>query len=164
MENLKKFLKQHEILSAFMQVFLFAFEVILNFYSSFYFFLRNVIILVLIALATYISLDNDPYLKGFTDKVTLPEPEIVSVRCDDHSSNLSNLEYSTRVITSIRNLGGEGNVVVESIVQQGNQMWPKSELLFLSPQQTKETQIAFDETSIFGERIKCSSRTYSYSK
>ncbi|HRG48974.1 MAG TPA: hypothetical protein PLX69_24505 [Leptospiraceae bacterium] len=82
-----------------------------------------------------------------------PLPVVSSFNCDDNST-LG--ETSAKVLASIINRGGEGEIVVEATVLQGGNQWTKTQLLYLRENETGDINIVFDEVSLFGGGFKCS--------
>lgn len=91
-----------------------------------------------------------------------PKPEIVSFKGDDSSTKL--FEYSDILKVQVRNDGGDGNVVFEATVFQGNNHWTKSTREFIGSKETKEMDLQFDEVKLFGGRARAEYRVYPYGK
>ncbi|MGJ4748134.1 hypothetical protein ACQV5M_17375 [Leptospira sp. SA-E8] len=126
--------------------------------------MKNIGLIILLAGGAFGYLYYSGYLNSIRDHVIPPNPTVVSNRCDDMSTDIGNFEYSLRVITNIRNLGGSGNVVVEAQVTQGDELWTKSEMLYMEPHQTIESIIVFDEVALFNETPRCSVKIYAHGK
>jgi hypothetical protein len=86
-------------------------------------------------------------------------PVVVSSQADGLSSKI--LDYSVRVFGSIRNDGGDGYVVVEATVFQGNDSWTKTAKIYLSSGTTGDYKIVFDEVRLLNKtpkfRVSCRS-------
>lgn len=85
-----------------------------------------------------------------------PIPEF-SYQCIDNST-LG--DVSALVEASVINRGGEGSIVIEATVTQGQGVWTKTEILFLAKSETGNVRIPFDEVSFGGGDIQCSLRAY----
>lgn len=96
--------------------------------------------------------DGIKRVAGFT-----PNPEISSNQCNDNSTIG---DVSALVEASIINRGSEGSIVVEATVTQGQGSWTKTEILFLTKNETGNVRIPFDEVSFGGGDIHCSLRAY----
>jgi hypothetical protein len=79
--------------------------------------------------------------------VVPPHPIIVSSKADGSSSKL--FEYSVKVSGSVRNDGGDGSIVVEVVLFQGNNSWKKTKQLYLPAYETENFEIIFDEAKLF---------------
>jgi len=76
-----------------------------------------------------------------------PKPVVVSYRCDELSSSLT--EYSFRVITTIRNDGDGGYVIVYSTIRdkKTGKSYTHNKTVWVSNYSTKEVEIIFNEPS-----------------
>lgn len=72
-----------------------------------------------------------------------PNPQIVSYNASDSESTL--FEYTVLIYAEIRNDGGDGDVVFESTVSQGNQQWTKTATKHFISKETARMQLKFDE-------------------
>ncbi|TGK23338.1 hypothetical protein EHQ05_19345 [Leptospira yasudae] len=163
-EKIKVTIKSRKILNRVAQGALIIIEYLLKGFVLLFEPMKNIGLILLGAVATIAYLHYSGYLNSITDKIVPAEPRIVSFSCDDNSTNLGNLEYSMRVVANVRNVGGSGNVVIEADGYQGQDKWTKSEMIYMSPQQTSNVIITFDEVSLFGGGSRCSVRAFAYSK
>ncbi len=76
-----------------------------------------------------------------------PIPIVASYGGDDLSSTLG--DYSIRVWASVRNDGGDGEVVLEATVYQGEHHWTKTATRRLTAKETARMEIDFDEVALF---------------
>jgi len=90
--------------------------------------------------------------------VVLPNPKIISSQADGSSSKLFN--YSVKVKGTVTNKGGDGTVIVEATLTQGENSWTKTKDLYMNSYATEEFQIVFDEAKFLDEEPEYSIRTY----
>jgi hypothetical protein len=90
--------------------------------------------------------------------VVLPNPEIVSSQADGSSSKL--FEYSIKVKGAVTNKGGDGSVIVEATLTQGEKSWTKTMDLYMTSYDTKDFEIIFDEAELLNDEPQYSIRTY----
>lgn len=163
-DRIKAIAQSNKTIGIIFQVVLKLLELILKLFRILFEPLKNVALLLAGAILTFGYLYFSGYLNSIADKVMPAQPTIVSYTCNDHSSSLGNLEYSMQVVVNVRNKGGSGNVVVVADGYQENDRWTKSEMIYMKPQQTSEVILTFDEISLFGGDVRCSARTFAYSK
>lgn len=96
--------------------------------------------------------------QSFFKAVLPPEPVIVSMTADDSSSGL--FDYSARVLTEVRNSGGDGYVVVEATVRQKDDRWTKTQQVYMPLFATQKFELVFDEVRLFGKDPDCSVRAF----
>ncbi len=94
--------------------------------------------------------------------ITPPIPVIVSSKVDDTSLRLG--DYSARTRAQIRNDGGNGDVVFEATVHQGEKHWTKTTKRYFQSKQTAEMELIFDEVGFWGSTPLCSMRAYAFGK
>ncbi len=78
--------------------------------------------------------------------VTPPKHLIGGSKTDNTSSWLGN--YSYRVCDQIRNDGGDGYVIFEATVHQGEKKWNKTKKRHFQTNETAEMELIFDEVKI----------------
>ena len=87
-----------------------------------------------------------------------PDPVIVSSKADGSSSTI--FDYSMKITGEVRNRGGDGYVVIESLVDQEGQKWTKTKQMYMPSHQTSRFEIVFDEVELFDADPKYSIRAY----
>ena len=91
-----------------------------------------------------------------------PNPIIVSYKANDLSSKL--FDYSVQVEATIRNDGGNGDIVFEATVYQDGNTWTKTVKKYFESKETSDMQIIFDEVKLFKGKIQTSVKAYQYGK
>lgn len=76
-----------------------------------------------------------------------PQPEIIHSEANNDSSTL--LEYSTKVIGTVMNKGGDGYIIIKTFVNQGDKRFTKSKQLYLLSDQSEDFEFIFNEVEFF---------------
>lgn len=116
---------------------------------------KSFIIIGVIILVVILLISN--YQKIYKTVIP-PNPVIVSSHADDFSSKL--FDYSMKVMGEISNKGGDGYIIVEVTVNQGNNKWTKTKNIYLQSYQTQGFEIIFDEVELLSESPKYYVRAY----
>ena len=95
-------------------------------------------------------------------RIALPSPVVVSYGGDDSRSGL--LQYRGRVWAEIRNDGGDGDVVVEATMYQGDKNWTKSSRRYMQAKETTRFELTFEEVKWLGGKVTYSVNAYGYGK
>ena len=102
-----------------------------------------VISVVFVLLVIGVLLNWQTIFKAFAP----PFPVVVSYNYKDTSSLF---DYKMRVYATIRNDGGNGDVVMEVTVREGRKSWTKTKKEYFNSKQTKTMDIGFTEITLFG--------------
>ena len=94
--------------------------------------------------------------------LTPPKPVIVSSKADNTSSRLG--DYSYRVCAQIRNDGGDGHVVFEAIVRQGEKKWTKTKKRHFQAKEIVEMELIFDEVKLLEFPPGYDTKVYAFKK
>ncbi len=94
------------------------------------------------------------YRKIFKTTIQRPHPVLVSVTANDLSSKL--LDYQMKVKGTVRNVGGDGSIVVKATVTQNADTWTKTKRLYLRAYDTKDFEITFNEVRLLKKTPKYS--------
>ncbi|MFA5803574.1 MAG: hypothetical protein WC879_02925 [Melioribacteraceae bacterium] len=97
------------------------------------------IILIIVLMGLLIYFNWGKVIKEFYP----PDPHIVSYNASDSQSTL--FEYTLLIYAEIRNDGGDGDVVFESTVSQGDQQWTKTTTKHFISKETARMELKFDE-------------------
>jgi len=101
-----------------------------------------IIILIVAGALLILGLNYQSLFKS----VVPPDPVVISSYADGSSSRL--LEYSIKVVGSIRNDGGDGYIVAEATVVQDGREWTKTDQFFLGSHETAQVELVFDEVRL----------------
>jgi hypothetical protein len=122
----------------------------------------NVFIIVITVVITIIVILFITNYGTIVKTVYPPEPVIVSSESSDASSRL--FEYSAKVKAVIRNDGGNGDIVFEATVYQGENSWSKSAKKYFESKETATMELQFDEVKMLKGEIQSRVRAYSFGK
>lgn len=87
-----------------------------------------------------------------------PQPEITHSEANSDSSTL--FEYSTKVIGTVENYGGDGYVIIKALVNQGDKRFTKSQQLYLLSNESEDFEFIFDEVEFLKKTPTYSVLTY----
>jgi len=85
-------------------------------------------------------------------------PEIVSKEMSRLSS--SPTDYKIEIKAMIKNTGGEGDVVFESTLTQGDEKWTKTVTHRMKPEEESEFSLVFEEVTLGGGKPSYEVKTY----
>lgn len=91
-----------------------------------------------------------------------PNPVIVSSNLNDTSTRL--FEYSATVEAVVRNDGGNGDIVLEATVFQGEQSWTKTIKKYFESKETATMSLKFDEVEMLRGEYRSQVRVYPFGK
>jgi len=83
---------------------------------------------------------------------------VVSQSAKADNSDL--FDYAIKVSASVRNDGGDGEVVFEVTVHQDGKSWTKTQSKYLTAKATSDFEIRFAEVKFFNDFPNCQIRTY----
>jgi len=107
---------------------------------------KNIIWISIIAIVVIIGIVIAANYQEIFRSITPVKPIIVSSQADGSSSTL--FEYSVKVTGEIVNRGGDGSVVVEATLFQGENQWTKTKELYMTSYETSSFEIIFDEAKL----------------
>lgn len=140
------------------------FKLILDIFKAFFKFLIEIrfiltgLILLFILISFSHKIKESKFINSLFNVIKIADPKVISYGCDDSTSTL--FEYSVVIKGSIRNEGGDGNIVIEAILYQGTKNLKKTEKYHISEFETIDFRIVFDEAELLGDKISCTVSTY----
>lgn len=94
----------------------------------------------------------------FVKKVLPPNPVVVSQNATADNSDF--FDYAVKVSASVRNDGGDGEVVFEVTVRQDGKTWTKTQTKRMTAKSTSDFEIRFAEVKLFKDLPNYEIRTY----
>lgn len=118
-----------------------------------------IIITIIITIAVILLITN---YQTIFKTVYPPDPVVVSSKFNDSSTRL--FEYSAKVEAVIRNDGGNGDIVFEATVYQGENSWTKTAKKYFESKETATMELQFDEVEMMNGKIQSQVRAYAFGK
>ena len=119
--------------------------------------LQNIMIAVLVAIIIVLVVFN---YGSITKVLYPPAPVIVNYKANDLTTKI--FDNSVRVEATIRNDGGNGDIVFEATVYQNGNSWTKTSKKYFESKETSDMKIVFDEVKLLQGKIETSVKAYSY--
>jgi hypothetical protein len=116
---------------------------------------KTILIFGLIALGLVLLLMNKQII---FKTIYPPEPNIIHSDANSDSSTL--FEYSTKVMGTVINNGGDGYIVIKAFVYQNEKRFTKSKQLYLLSNESEDFEFIFDEVKFLKETPSYSVKTY----
>tara|TARA_B110000240_G_scaffold197926_1_gene255194 strand:+ start:1705 stop:2667 length:963 start_codon:yes stop_codon:yes gene_type:complete len=116
---------------------------------------KNILFFGIIALGLILLLINKQII---FKTIFPPEPNIIHSEANSDSSTL--FEYSTKVIGTVMNKGGDGYIVIKASVYQNKKRFTKSKQLYLLSNESEDFEFIFDEVKFFKETPSYSVETF----
>jgi hypothetical protein len=116
---------------------------------------KNILIFGIIALGLILLLINKQII---FKTIFPPEPNIIHSEANSDSSTL--FEYSTKVIGTVMNKGGDGYIVIKALVYQNEKKFTKSKQLYLLSNESEDFEFIFDEVKFLKETPSYSVETF----
>ena len=116
---------------------------------------KNILIFGLIALGLVLLLMNKQII---FKTIYPPEPNIIHSDANSDSSTL--FDYSTKVLGTVINNGGDGYIVIKAFVYQNEKRFTKSKQLYLLSNESEDFEFIFDEVKFLKETPSYSVKTY----
>lgn len=101
---------------------------------------KNILIFGIITLGVILLLINTQII---FKNIFPPEPNIIHSEANSDSSTL--FEYSTKVLGTVMNSGGDGYIVIKAFVDQNQKRFTKSKQLYLLSNESEDFEFIFDE-------------------
>ena len=117
-----------------------------------------IISIVIVLIIVFLIMNYGKIIKN----VYPPNPVIVSSTLNDTSTRL--FEYSATVEAVVRNDGGNGDVVLEPTVFQGDRSWTKTIKKYFESKETTTMALKFDEVEMLRGEYRSQVRAYPFGK
>jgi hypothetical protein len=112
----------------------------------------TLVVLFFVVIGAVMVMNNPNSVPGVKLEINTPKPVVVTSRADGKGSGLFNAR--TTVYATVLNEGGDGNVLVNFYVYQGEKKYSRSKSIYLSASQSQDLEETFEEVDYVSGDIK----------
>ena len=116
-----------------------------------------IFLIAIVLIGSIIVFLNTNYYQSNLKQNDKPSPMVTSSQLEDNSSLL---EYSVKITGSVLNTGGNGYVIVEARLMQGEDSWEKKQEIFIAEHKSEKFEIVFDEAKLLDSEPQFEVNTY----